>query len=371
MRGALAVAARGLGRVSPSPAVGCVLVAGEGDAARIVGRGWTGRGGAPHAETEALSRARAAGEDPRGATIYVTLEPCAHHGKTPPCANALIESGIARVVGAMEDPDPRVQGRGFARLREAGIGVEIGLLAEEAARLNAGFLTRLRHSRPLITLKMATGLDGRIAPREGERAKMSGEDSHRWAHRLRSDHDAILVGARTALIDDPDLTSRLAGLEDDSPLRLVADSRLSLPLTSALVRSAKDGPPLCLLCLPEADRARRAALRDCGVRILDIPPDKKGVMDMRAAAKALAAEGITRLLLEGGGRLAASFLSADLVDRLVWFHGAAITGGDGVSSVAFLEESVPRSRLRVVSRLAVGEDVMLEADIVKEASQAG
>src|SRR5579862_7078692 len=213
MRGALSLARRGLGNTWPNPAVGCVLVR-EG---RVVGRGWTQPGGRPHAETEALARA---GRAARGATAYVTLEPCCHHGRTPPCADALIAAGLSRVVAAIEDPDPRVAGGGLARLRAAGLDVESGLCAAEAAEINAGFLSRLRLGRPLVTLKLATSLDGRIATASGESRWITGGPARERAHLLRATHDAILVGTDTVIADNPELTCRLPGLAGHSPVRV-------------------------------------------------------------------------------------------------------------------------------------------------------
>jgi diaminohydroxyphosphoribosylaminopyrimidine deaminase/5-amino-6-(5-phosphoribosylamino)uracil reductase len=227
MRAALALARRGLGRVAPNPAVGCVLVK-DG---RVVGRGWTQAGGRPHAETEALARA---GEAARGATAYVTLEPCSHHGKTPPCAESLIAAGISRSVVALEDPDPRVSGSGLTLLREAGIAVDTGLLAEAAAEVNAGYLMRTRTGRPLVTLKLATTLDGRIATRAGESRWITGPLARARAHLLRAESDAVLVGSGTAVTDNPRLDVRLPGLEGRSPLRVLLDGRLRLPLTHDL-----------------------------------------------------------------------------------------------------------------------------------------
>ncbi|MGY4803023.1 bifunctional diaminohydroxyphosphoribosylaminopyrimidine deaminase/5-amino-6-(5-phosphoribosylamino)uracil reductase RibD, partial [Teichococcus aerofrigidensis] len=215
MRAALALAARGLGNTWPNPAVGCVIVK-EGV---VVGRGWTAPGGRPHAETEALRRAGAAA---RGATAYVTLEPCCHWGRTPPCADALIAAGVARVVVAMQDPDPRVDGAGLRRLREAGIAVASGMLEAEARALNAGFLKRLASGLPLLTLKLATTLDGRIATRAGESQWITGPAARRAAHALRGRHDAVLVGSGTALADDPDLTCRLPGFAPVPTVRVVA-----------------------------------------------------------------------------------------------------------------------------------------------------
>ncbi|HEX5079092.1 MAG TPA: bifunctional diaminohydroxyphosphoribosylaminopyrimidine deaminase/5-amino-6-(5-phosphoribosylamino)uracil reductase RibD, partial [Geminicoccaceae bacterium] len=218
---ALRLAARGLGSVWPNPAVGCVLVHGE----RIVGRGWTQPGGRPHGEVEALRRAGAAA---LGATAYVSLEPCAHYGRTPPCTMALLQAGVRRVVAATLDPDPRVDGRGIEQLRQAGVEVALGVGRAAAEALNAGFILRVRAGRPLVTLKLATSLDGRIATRRGDSRWITGEPARARAHLLRARHDAIMIGSGTALADDPSLTCRLPGLEERSPARVVLDRRLRL-----------------------------------------------------------------------------------------------------------------------------------------------
>ncbi len=326
MRAALSLAARGLGRTAPNPAVGCVLVK-EG---RVVGRGWTQAGGRPHAETEALGRAGAAA---RGACAYVTLEPCSHHGQTPPCTQALIEAGIARCVVALEDTDPRVTAKGLAKLREAGIEVVLGPGAAAAAELNAGYLTRQRDGRPLVTLKLATTLDGRIGTKRGESRWITGPAARARGHLLRAQHDAVMVGGGTAIADNPRLDVRLTGLGDTSPIRVVLDGRLRLPLTHDLVARAAD-QPTWLITRAKNPRARLRALRDVGVEVIPVDLDEDGNLSLRAALLALGERGITRLLVEGGGRIAAGLLRLDLVDRLVWFHGPKIIGGDGIPAIS-------------------------------------
>lgn len=327
MRAALALARRGLGNVWPNPAVGCVIV----HAGRVVGRGWTQPGGRPHAETEALAMAGALA---RGATAYVTLEPCSHHGKTPPCADALVAAGISRVVVAVEDPDPRVSGRGIARLREAGLTVLSGVMAEEAAELNAGFLSRITRRRPLVTVKLATTLDGRIATHSGESRWITGAAARQAGHLLRAENDAIMVGSGTVLADDPELTCRLPGLEDRSPVRVVVDGRLRLPLTSKLVSSAND-VATWVLTLEGAEENRREAYEEAGVDVVELPGDDNGV-DLAAALDVLGESGITRVLAEGGAHLTASLLRLGLVDRLVWFRAPRLIGGDGLpAAVSF------------------------------------
>lgn len=355
MQSALSLAGRGLGRVWPNPAVGCVLVAGNGSG-RVVGRGWTQPGGRPHAETEAIARAAAAA---RGATAYVTLEPCAHHGRTPPCADALVAAGVSRVVVAAEDPDPRTRGAGLKRLREAGIEVESGVLQKEAEALNAGYLLRQRDGRPLVTLKLATTLDGRIATHGGESRWITGEESRRRVHLMRARHDAVLIGIGTALADDPDLGCRLPGLEDRSPVRVVLDARLHLPLTSRLVATASR-IPTWLVTLHGQERNRRHAFEECGVRILEVEAGTDGYPEPGAALKALGAAGLTRVLVEGGGHVAAALIRADLVDRIRWFRAPSVMGGDGIPAVAaYGVDSLRLMRtFRRTAVVPVGDDVM-------------
>jgi diaminohydroxyphosphoribosylaminopyrimidine deaminase/5-amino-6-(5-phosphoribosylamino)uracil reductase len=353
MRAALALARRGLGNSWPNPAVGCVIVKDD----RVIGRGWTQPGGRPHAETEALARA---GKAAKGATAYVSLEPCSHHGKTPPCAEALIAAGIARVVAAIEDPDPRVSGAGIARLHEAGIAVETGLCAAEAAELNAGFFCRVKHGRPLVTLKLATSLDGRIATPSGESRWITGEAARERAHLLRATHDAVLVGTGTALADDPLLTCRLPGLADRSPVRIVLDRNLRLPATLRLFAEA-DRAPTWLVTLAGSDHAHQESLQQQGIEIVAVEPDAAGGIDLAGLLRAFGDEGLTRLLVEGGGMLAAALLRAGLVDRLVWMRAPLVLGDDGIPAIAALGlrqlSSAPRFDL-VSSEAAGGGDLI-------------
>jgi diaminohydroxyphosphoribosylaminopyrimidine deaminase/5-amino-6-(5-phosphoribosylamino)uracil reductase len=358
MQGALALARRGLGRVAPNPAVGCILVR-DG---RVLGRGWTQPGGRPHAETEAIRRAEAADpEGARGATCYVTLEPCAHHGKTPPCVNALIEAGVARVVAALEDPDPRVAGQGLERLRAAGIAVETGVEAEAAAAamLNAGYLLMRRQDRPLITLKAATTLDGRIATHDGESQWITGEAARARGHLLRARHDAVMVGSGTAVADDPSLTVRLPGMDGYRPLRVVLDGRLRLPLTHKLVRDAGQVRTL-LMTRRDVPADRLDAYRGAGVEVAALPADSQGALSLTAALHELAARGLTRVLVEGGGQLAAGLLRYNLVDRIVWFRSPRVIGGDGIPAIAGfgLEQLANTPRFRISETTPVGDDVM-------------
>jgi diaminohydroxyphosphoribosylaminopyrimidine deaminase / 5-amino-6-(5-phosphoribosylamino)uracil reductase len=325
---ALRLAERGLGQVWPNPAVGCVVVKGG----RIVGRGWTQPGGRPHAEFEALTRA---GAEALGATAYISLEPCAHYGQTPPCTMALLHAGIRRAVIAATDPDPRVDGRGIDQLRQAGVEVTLGVAKDQAERLNAGFFKRVRAGRPLVTLKLATSLDGRIATRSGVSHWITGDEARQRAHHLRASHDAIVVGSGTALADDPELTCRLPGLAERSPVRIVLDGRLRLPPSSRLARTARE-VPTWLITRADADAKRRAALERSGVEVLTVASTPGEHIGLELALAALAARGLTRVLVEGGSALAAALLRARLVDRLVWFQAPLLIGGDGLPAIGTL-----------------------------------
>ena len=353
MQAALALARRALGQTWPNPAVGCVIV----NQARVVGRAHTAPGGRPHAETQALA---VAAHHAQGATAYVTLEPCSHHGQTPPCADALIAAGIARVVIACPDPDPRVSGQGAARLRAAGLAVEEGLLQTEAEALQHGFLTRIRHGRPMVTLKLATTLDGRIATSSGESRWITGPEARRAAHALRATHDATLVGIGTVLADDPALTTRIPGWRRTPDLRIVLDSRLRTPLTSQLVHTART-TPTWLIHAPSPDQARHEALRHAGIRLIEAPRTAHGI-DLPAALQALGAAGLTRLLVEGGAQVAGAFLRAGLVDRLAWFHAPAILGADAwPAAQAFGATALAAMpRFRRTSTQALGADTLTE-----------
>jgi len=327
MRAALALGRRALGNAWPNPAVGCVLVGANG---AVVGRGWTQAGGRPHAETEALRRA---GSSAKGASAYISLEPCDHHGQTPPCTKALIDAGITRAVIAIEDPDKRVRGKGIAALRAGGIETIVGVLAEEAEEVNLGFFLKQREHRPLVTLKLATSLDARIATASGDSRWITGETARAWAHLLRARHDAVAIGIGTALADDPRLTCRLPGLPNRPPARIVFDSRLRLPAKGKLAAGAGAGPVL-VITGEGADKERAGKLQACGVTVIEVERDADGRPDVAASLRAVADTGITRLLVEGGGILAASMLRAGLVDRISWFRAPRAIGGDGLPAIA-------------------------------------
>ena len=323
---AVDLARRALGRCWPNPAVGCVIVKDHA----VMARGWTQPGGRPHAETVALATAGAAA---RGATMYVSLEPCRHHGKTGPCTDEIIAAGVARVVAALEDPDPRVSGGGFQKLRDAGIEVVTGLLADRAGDAAQGYLLRQTQGRPEITLKLATTLDGRIATQTGESQWITGPSARLRAHALRASHDAILVGIGTAQRDDPSLTCRLPGLAEQSPVRIVLDSRLRLAIDSTLAVTAGTVPTWLLTRTGHSAQAR-LGLERLGVEIIEVPPDAAGRPQLAPAFQALGDRGLTRVLVEGGGTVAAALFEADLIDRLVWARAPAVIGGDGVAAVA-------------------------------------
>jgi diaminohydroxyphosphoribosylaminopyrimidine deaminase/5-amino-6-(5-phosphoribosylamino)uracil reductase len=321
MASALRLSRLHTGQTGTNPSVGCVVVK-DGE---VVGSAVTAPGGRPHAETQALE---IAGEKARGATVYVTLEPCSHYGRTPPCANALVEAGVARVVISLTDPDPRVSGRGIAILRDAGITVETGLMEEEGRRALAAYLTRQTKGRPHVTLKLAVSADGMLG-RRGEEVSITGPEARAQVHRLRAEADTILVGIGTVLSDDPELTVRIPGLEKRSPIRIVLDRRLELPLTSKLVQTARDVPVIVVAApsstLETGAGDKREKLIEAGVEIMDGTE-----IDILLAI--LAARGMSSLLVEGGPTIAKAFLDANLVDRVLLFQGTGIVGEGGLES---------------------------------------
>ncbi|MCA3393311.1 MAG: bifunctional diaminohydroxyphosphoribosylaminopyrimidine deaminase/5-amino-6-(5-phosphoribosylamino)uracil reductase RibD, partial [Roseomonas sp.] len=318
----------------------------------------------PHAETEALRRA---GEAARGATAYVTLEPCSHHGRTPPCCEALAGAGIVRVVMAMRDPDPRVNGRGLAMLRGAGIVVEEGLLEAEARALNAGFFRRIQAGMPVVTLKLASTLDGRIATASGESRWITGEAARREVHALRARHDAILVGSGTVLADDPDLTCRIPGMERVPMLRVVADARLRTPEASRLVQGAELAPVL-IITAPGHAPAAQAPFIAAGADIVTVPAHAAGGLDLPSLLRALGRRGVTRVLAEGGAGLAAALLRQGLVDRLVWFHAPAVMGGDGHPALQGLRLAALSAmpRFHRTAQRALGDDMLSEFERIED-----
>lgn len=349
MQLALALGRRGLGNTWPNPAVGAVVVK---DGA-ILGRGWTQPGGRPHAETEALKRA---GRAARGATIYVTLEPCSHQGKTPPCADALIRAGIARVVSALEDPNPEVAGQGHARLRERGIAVEVGLGAEEATKAHAGHIRRIRDGRPHVMLKLAVSPDGKAAAAGRKPVAITGEAARERVFQMRAMSDAILIGLGTVMSDDPALTCRLPGMAERSPVRVLLDARLRAPMPAGLVATARE-TPTWIFCAPSASAMAEEVLRAKGVEVFRVEA-KDGKLDLAEVLKVLAGRGITRLMVEGGPTVAASFVQAGLVDEAVLFRAPAPIGPDGVDALEGLPLSALTERLRPLASEPVGVDTV-------------
>jgi diaminohydroxyphosphoribosylaminopyrimidine deaminase / 5-amino-6-(5-phosphoribosylamino)uracil reductase len=355
MQVALALGRRALGNAWPNPAVGALLVRNEEGAPIVVGRGWTQPSGRPHAETEALRRAGGAA---RGATLYVTLEPCSHHGKTPPCADAIIAAGVTRVVSALEDPNPEVAGQGHARLRAHGICVDIGLGAKEAARAHAGHITRIRFGRPHVTLKLAISADGKVALAGRIPTAISGPAARGFVHLMRAQNDAIMVGIGTVMSDDPLLSCRLPGMEKRSPVRVVLDPLLRIPLTSALARTANT-VRTWIIAGPDASRVAEEALVGRGVRVFR-SDTQDGRFDLAAVMRVLASEGITRVMVEGGPRIAAALVSADLVDEAVLLRSSQSIGFDGVDAL----EHLPLTTLTHLSGLkfhtseTIGEDIV-------------
>lgn len=353
MAAAIRLSRKHLGLTSTNPSVGTLIVADDGGGPVIVGSGVTAIGGRPHAETEALAEA---GLRARGATAYVTLEPCAHHGRTPPCAEALVAAGVARVVGAASDPDSRVSGRGYAILRTAGIEVTEGVLADEAADLMAGYLSRSMRKRPEVILKLAVSADGMIGKRGEGQVAITGAVSRAQTHLMRAEADAILVGVNTAIADDPELTCRLPGLETRSPVRIVIDRLARLPLTSKLVRGAREVPVMVAVG-PEAEPSRKAALEAAGVRLL-ATETYEGEVALPEMLEDLAARGMASVIVEGGARAAAAFLTEDLIDRIALFCGPE-TIGDGGVPAPLSRQDVPE-RFSLVRTARYGDDDYLE-----------
>jgi diaminohydroxyphosphoribosylaminopyrimidine deaminase/5-amino-6-(5-phosphoribosylamino)uracil reductase len=356
MRRALELAGQAAGLTSPNPMVGAVVVR-QG---HVVGEGCHRAAGAPHAEIVAL---RAAGERARGATLYVTLEPCVHQGRTPPCVPAVVEAGVARVVVAMPDPNPLVDGRGLDRLRRASIGVEVGLLADEARALNRAFVTWVREGRPHVTLKTAMTLDGKIADTHGSARWISGEAARAEVHRLRSQVDAIVVGVGTALADDPALTVRLERPWPREPYRVVVDGAARLPVAARLVGSGTVSRAVVAVG-PSAPAERIAALRRAGVTVVECP-GRDGRVDLAFVLGWLARRDVIAVLLEGGATLNAGFVEAGLVDRVVVFVAPILVGGQGAPTPVAgagraLKDAV---RLGRVASRRVGEDLVIEGDV--------
>ena len=355
MAAALRIGRRNLGRTAPNPAVGALIVRHDGDTPVIVGRGWTAEGGRPHAETEALAEA---GEAARGATAYVTLEPCSHHGRTPPCAGALIAAGIARVVYAIDDPDPRVSGRGRAMLEAAGVAVTSGVLRAAASLDLAGYLSRIARGRPHVILKLAVSADGMIGRRGGERMIITSPPALTAVQAMRAEMDAVAVGIGTVLVDDPRLTVRLPGLAKRSPLRVIFDAAARLPLGSKLVATARE-VPVAVVTGPAAPPAAKEALAEAGVRVIEVG-DGSGGVNLEEALRQLAGMDVMRILVEGGSRIASTLVGAELVDEVILFRAPVVVGPDGVRALdGYALSAIERSpRYRQIEATVVGDDQM-------------
>ncbi|ESX81924.1 bifunctional diaminohydroxyphosphoribosylaminopyrimidine deaminase/5-amino-6-(5-phosphoribosylamino)uracil reductase RibD [Mesorhizobium sp. M0142] len=353
MAAALRLSRKNAGRTSTNPSVGTLIVRDDGDGPMIVGSGVTAVGGRPHAETEALAEA---GELAQGATAYVTLEPCAHHGRTPPCANALVSAGVARVVGAASDPDPRVSGKGYAILRAAGVEVMEKVLAAKAAEQMAGYLIRSLKKRPEVILKLALSSDNKIGVKGEGQVSITGDIARREVYLMRAEADGILIGIGTALEDDPALTVRLPGLENRSPARIVLDRQIRLPETSKLV-SGVDRVPLYVAACAEADPRRRAALERTGVRFIGTET-YEGDIALPELLEDLAALGMASVLVEGGAKVAKAFLDEQLVDRIVLFQGPDAIGEDGIASPIDANHIPPG--FRKLRDMRFGEDTYAE-----------
>jgi diaminohydroxyphosphoribosylaminopyrimidine deaminase / 5-amino-6-(5-phosphoribosylamino)uracil reductase len=354
MRMALGLGERHLGTTWPNPSVGALVVRGEGGAPLIVGQGVTGAGGRPHAERQALA---GAGDAAGGATLYVSLEPCAHHGRTPPCVDAIIPAGIARVVTALEDPDPRVSGRGHARLRAAGITVTTGILADEARRSHRGHIRRIRDGRPAATLKLARTADGFASRLDGPRLMITGEALNARVHLMRAHADAILVGVGTVLADDPLLTVRLPGLEKRSPVRVILDSRLRTPANAQVVTGA-GVVPTWVVAADTAPVAAEQTLSAAGVTVLRVGTDDSRHLDVRQALALLAERGITRVFTEGGPSLADCFARLDALDEVVVSTAPVPLGEPGRPAIGRDLREALDTRFRPIGSEMVGIDRM-------------
>ena len=357
MRVAIAESRRAEGRTAPNPPVGCAIIAADG---RLVASAHTARAGRPHAEVLALAQAGAASQ---GATAYVTLEPCAHHGQTGPCADALIEAGIARVVIALRDPDDRVNGRGVERLIDRGVSVVAGVEAEAARRVMAGFLTRTTRSRPHVTLKMASSLYGMIALADGAKRWITGPAMRRYVHLQRSRAEGLLSAVGTVLADDPEFTCRSPGLAGDSPRRFILDSSLRTPPTARLF-DAVDEVGGTIFCAGGANARARDDLRAAGAEILPVELDADGRLSLSVVLGHIAEAGIGSLMIEAGGKLAASLLREGCVDRILWTSSQHVIGSDGIPAISALAMSdLPaQASFRVIAEGGFGPDrfLMLE-----------
>ena len=353
MQRALGLAAKALGRTSPNPVVGAVIVRGG----RVIGEGFHRRAGLPHAEVEALQRVNGTA---RGATLYVNLEPCAHHGRTPPCAEALIAAGLKRVVVGIVDPNPLVRGRGLRRLRQAGIAVTTGILREECERLNEDFAVFIRTGRPLVTLKLAASFDGRIATASGDSHWISGERSRRLVHELRNRADAVLVGAETVRVDDPQLTCRVRGGRD--PLRVILDGRLTISPAARVCTQRSTALTLVVTTAESGQGEKRRLLEQQGVEILCLAGDQ-GRVPLRPLLAALGRRGVKHVLIEGGGQVAAAALAEGVVDKVLFFYGPLLLGSESRPMIGPLgiDRVAAGLKLHTIELGRLGDDVLVTA----------
>lgn len=356
MREAIALAKKGSGRTSPNPVVGALIVKGG----KVIARGWHRKAGWPHAEVEALAGLEKSGIKAAGATLYVTLEPCCHFGKTPPCTDSIIRSGIKKVVTGATDPNPLVSGNGISKLRAAGIRVTTGVLAGECAALNEAYSKYIVTGIPFITLKLASTLDGRIATSAGESKWITGIKARSLVHRLRALNDAVMAGSNTIIKDDPELTVRLA--RGKNPVRVILDSALKTPLSAKVFRGVKQGSArLIIFTTQKATAQKMEKAKALGAEVIKVPGDKNGV-DVRSALAELGKRGVTSVFAEGGGRLAATLLKAGLVDKLYYFIAPRLIGADGVASVAALDLKALKAAplLKDVKIRKIGPDILVQ-----------
>ncbi len=346
---ALALGRRGLGNAFPNPAVGCVIVK-DGV---IVGRGWTQPGGRPHAEVVALNQAK---RRAKGATLYCTLEPCSHEGKSPPCADAVIKAGVARVVSALEDPNPEVGGQGHARLRDKGITVDVGLMADEAQRAHAGHIARIQKSRPFVTLKLALSKDAKAGLAGRKQVAITGEEARDRVWLMRAQSDAILVGIGTVLSDNPQLTCRLPGMFERSPVRVVLDAKLSVPMSFTVISTVRD-TPTWVFCSHKASPIAEDILQQKGARVFRVD-ETQGRLDLDEVLKILSEQGITRLMVEGGPTVAASFAAADLVDKAVLLRAPKEIGDTGIPALEGMKPDALTGKFKLLGAEQVGVDTI-------------
>lgn len=362
MRLALDLAAMGRGRTNPNPMVGAIVVK-EG---RIVGEGYHQKAGTPHAEVHAL---KAAGLDAKGATIYVTLEPCSHHGRTPPCTEAILKAGITKVIAAMTDPNPLVAGRGLEKLRRAGVEVVVGLMETEARRLNEVFLSYITTRKPFVLMKSAMTLDGRIATRTGHSRWITGEKARTYVHQLRDEYDAILVGIGTVLADDPALTTRLVDKTGKDPVRIVVDSEGRLPLEARVLTQESDSPTIVAVTR-RAPEEKLAQLQAAGAIILVVQEDKVGMVDLNHLMDLLGQQDIASVMVEGGAQINAAALAAGVVDKVAMFIAPKFIGGQQASGpvggvgVETMEQALNLENIQIRQ---FGQDILIEGYIPKGA----